>query len=101
MDSGEEGGVGTNQGRVFMREQRAVGLAALLDPPVGQVHRLGTVLRGSPDGLLGLAVEVAVERITDSTSSSSVGTGPVLGLSVRAPPVELELGRLAGFSGSP
>ena len=61
VDGGEEGGVGADQGRVLEREQRAIGLAALLDPLVGQVHRRDPVFGGRADRFLGLAVEVAVK----------------------------------------
>ena len=56
MDGGEQGGVGTDQGRALQGKQPAVRLAALPDPLIGQVHGLGPVPGSRPECGLGLAV---------------------------------------------
>ena len=61
MDGGQQGGIAADQGRVLQREQRAVRLAALPDPLVGNVHRLDPVHRNRAESGLGLAVQVAVQ----------------------------------------
>src|SRR5579859_1984169 len=61
VDRGEQGGVGADQRRVLQRQQRAVRLAALPDPLVGQVHGPGPVHGGGPDlGRRG-TVKIAVQ----------------------------------------
>jgi LuxR family maltose regulon positive regulatory protein len=55
LDGGEQRGVGADQLGARLREQRAVGPAARLDPLIGQIHRLHPVHGRRPDGCLGLA----------------------------------------------